>query len=186
MIIPRVNNEGFDIYSQFLNDRIIFLDDEVNNATSGIVVAELIHLANKSNDAIHIYINSPGGSVIDGLAIIDTMNFIEKSGTEIYTYGIGLQASMSSLLLVSGTKGKRKMLKNSFVMIHSLSQAIRGKLPDLEGELKFANKLKSIITDIYVENTLMTREQIDLIFQSPDFWVDSKEAIEMGIVDGII
>ena len=166
-----------------MHERIIFFNDVVDRNSAGHVVAEMIHLANQSKEPIHFYINSPGGSVIDGLSIIDTMKILP---CDVYTYGIGMQASMGSLLLVCGKKGYRRMLKNSFVMIHSISTGMGGKLPDIEEDFKFTVKLKDILTDLYVQNTKITKDEIESIFKSPDRWFDSKEAIEKGIVDGII
>jgi ATP-dependent Clp protease protease subunit len=116
IVKTRDGERGYDIYSRLLEDRIIFLGEEVNEHTANVIVAQLLHLANEDPDKdIQLYINSPGGSVYDGLAIYDTMNFIKP---DVATFGIGLQASMGAFLLSSGAKGKRHALPNSRVMIH--------------------------------------------------------------------
>ena len=125
---------AFDIYSRLLNERIIFLGDEVNEATASVVVAQLLHLAyDDPKKDIKLYINSPGGSVYDGLAIYDTIQYITP---DVQTIGIGLQASMGAFLLSSGTKGKRFALPNSRIMIHQPSSGTQGKITDQEITLK--------------------------------------------------
>ena len=125
---------AYDIYSRLLNERIIFLGEEVNEHTANIVVAQLLYLAYADSTAdISLYINSPGGSVYDGMAIYDTMNFIKP---DVATYGIGLQASMGAFLLSSGAKGKRFVLPHAKVMIHQPSSGTRGKVTDMEIDLR--------------------------------------------------
>ncbi len=174
---------AMDLYSRLLHDRIIFFNDEVNSFTAGLLVAQMIHLANAGSDPIHFYINSPGGAVIDGLSVIDTM---KNLSCDVYTYGLGMQASMGSLLLVNGKKGHRMIYRNSYVMIHSILSGYQGKLPDMEESLKFTQKLKAVITESYLSNTKLSAEELESIYRSPDRWIDSEEALAMGIVDGII
>ncbi|HEU0266043.1 MAG TPA: ATP-dependent Clp protease proteolytic subunit, partial [Candidatus Saccharimonadaceae bacterium] len=142
---------GYDIYSRLLESRIIFLGEEVNEATASVVVAELLHLANEDPKAdISLYINSPGGSVYDGLAIYDTMQFIKP---DVATYGIGLQASMGAFLLSSGAKGKRFLLPNSRVMIHQPSSGTQGKVSDQEISLSESVRIKQLLNEILARNT---------------------------------
>ena len=142
---------AFDIYSRLLNERIIFLGEEVNEHTANIVVAQLLHLAQVDPEAdISLYINSPGGSVYDGLAIYDTMNFIKP---DVATYGIGLQASMGAFLLSSGAKGKRFCLPHAKVMIHQPSSGTRGKVTDMEIDLKETLEIKEMLAKIMAKNT---------------------------------
>ncbi|HRJ91142.1 MAG TPA: ATP-dependent Clp protease proteolytic subunit, partial [Candidatus Saccharibacteria bacterium] len=124
----RDGERAFDIYSRLLKERIIFLGEEVNEHTANLVVAQLLHLAYEDpKKDIQLYINSPGGSVYDGLAIYDTMQFIKP---DVATYGIGLQASMGAFLLSSGAKGKRFILPNARTMIHQPSSGTQGKISD--------------------------------------------------------
>ena len=146
-LVPTVveeSNHGeraYDIYSRLLKERVIFLGDEVNSATANIVVAQLLHLAYEDpKKDIKLYINSPGGSVYDGLAIIDTMNYIEP---DVQTIGIGLQASMGAMLLSCGAKGKRYALPNARIMIHQPSSGTEGKITDQEIALREGIYLKS-------------------------------------------
>ncbi|HPQ82494.1 MAG TPA: ATP-dependent Clp protease proteolytic subunit, partial [Candidatus Saccharimonas sp.] len=151
IVKTRDGERGYDIYSRLLEDRIIFLGEEVNEHTANVIVAQLLHLANEDpNKDIQLYINSPGGSVYDGLAIYDTMNFIKPN---VATYGIGLQASMGAFLLSSGTKGKRHLLPNARVMIHQPSSGTQGKVTDQEISLKEAIELKEKLATMMAKNT---------------------------------
>lgn len=189
MFVPSVvfGSEGhqfaMDLYSRLLHDRIVFLNGEVNSVTAGILVAQMIHLSNAGTDPIHLYINSPGGAVIDGLSIIDTMHSIP---CPVYTYGLGMQASMGSLLLVNGAAGHRMIYRNSFVMIHSILSGVQGKLPDMEESLKFTRRLKAVLTGSYLSTTKLDEEQLEAIYRAPDRWFDADEALAMGIVDSIL
>ena len=145
-LVPTVVEEtnrgerAYDIYSRLLNDRSVFLGEDVNPHTANLVVAQLLYLANEDPKRdIKLYINSPGGSVYDGLAIIDTMNYIEP---DVQTIGIGLQASMGAMLLACGAKGKRFVLPNARVMIHQPSSGTEGKITDQEIALKEGILLK--------------------------------------------
>lgn len=151
-LIPTViESEGryeraYDIYSRLLKDRIIFLGDGVNEHTANLVVAQLLFL--QSEDAkkdIYLYINSPGGSVYDALAIYDTMQYIQN---DVQTVGIGVQASAAAFLLSSGTKGKRFLLPNATVMIHQPSSGTRGKVTDQEIDLKESLRVKKLLEEI--------------------------------------
>jgi ATP-dependent Clp protease protease subunit len=174
---------AYDIYSRLLKDRIIFLGEDVNSQTANLIVAQLLFL--QSEDAkkdIYFYINSPGGAVYDGMAIYDTMQYVTN---DIQTVGIGMQASMGSFLLSSGTKGKRFLLPTSTVMIHQPSSGTRGKLTDQENDLKEALRLKKVMEDIMAKNTGKTVEQIHKDWER-DKWLSAEEAKAYGIVDDII
>lgn len=174
---------AYDIYSRLLKERIIFLGEEVNEHTANIVVAQLLHLAYEDpNKDISLYINSPGGSVYDGLAIYDTMQFIKP---QVVTYGIGLQASMGAFLLSSGAKGKRYLLPSSRVMIHQPSSGTQGKVTDQEISLREALRLKDLLNEILAKNTgqKLTKVKADV---ERDFWMDAKEAVAYGLVDKVV
>ncbi|MEO5690826.1 MAG: ATP-dependent Clp protease proteolytic subunit [Candidatus Saccharimonadales bacterium] len=174
---------AYDIYSRLLNERIIFLGEEVNEHTANIVVAQLLHLAYEDpKKDIALYINSPGGSVSDGLAIYDTMNFIKP---DVATYGIGLQASMGAFLLSSGAKGKRYMLPNSRVMIHQPSSGTQGRVTDQEISLKESIRIKELLTEITAKNTGQKLAKVKADMER-DFWMNAKEAVAYGVVDTIV
>ena len=188
-LVPTVIEEtnrgerAFDIYSRLLNERVIFLGDEVNSQTANIVVAQLLHLAYQNPDEdIKLYINSPGGSVYDGLAILDTINFIKP---DVQTIGIGLQASMGAFLLAAGTKGKRGILPNARVMIHQPSSGTRGKITDQEIDLKEGLTLKEKLAEILAKNTGKNLEKLKNDMER-DYWMSAEEAVKYGIVDNIL
>lgn len=174
---------AFDIYSRLLKERIIFLGEEVNEHTANIVVAQLLHLAHEDpKKDISLYINSPGGSVYDGLAIYDTMQFIKP---DVATYGIGLQASMGAFLLSSGEKGKRFVLPNSRVMIHQPSSGTRGKITDQEITLREGIALKKRLNEILAKNTGQKLAKIEKDVDR-DFWMSAEESVKYGIVDKVV
>ena len=188
-LVPTVIEEtnrgerAFDIYSRLLNERVIFLGDEVNSQTANIVVAQLLHLAYQNPDEdIKLYINSPDGSVYDGLAILDTINFIKP---DVQTIGIGLQASMGAFLLAAGTKGKRGILPNARVMIHQPSSGTRGKITDQEIDLKEGLTLKEKLAEILAKNTGQNLEKLKNDMER-DYWMSAEEAVKYGIVDKIL
>ena len=189
VLIPTViENEGryeraYDIYSRLLKDRIIFLGTDVNEATANSIVAQLLFL--QSVDAkkdIYFYINSPGGSVYDALAIYDTMQYVTN---DIQTVGIGVQASAAAILLSSGTKGKRFLLPHSTVMIHQPSSGTRGKVTDQEIDLREALRLKKLIEEIMVRNTGQKLDKIHKDMER-DFWMTSEDAKKYGLIDSVI
>lgn len=183
IVRTRDGERGYDIYSRLLEERIIFLGEDVNEHTANVVVAQLLHLANEdSGKDISLYINSPGGSVYDGLAIYDTMNFIKP---DVATYGIGLQASMGAFLLSSGTKGKRFLLPNSRVMIHQPSSGTQGKVTDQEITLREAIRLKELLNEALAKNTGQKIGKIKTDVER-DFWMSSKEAVDYGLADKVI
>ena len=175
---------AFDIYSRLLKERIIFLGEDVNEHTANIVVAQLIHLAHEDPDKdIKLYINSPGGSVYDGLAIYDTIQYVKP---DVQTIGIGLQASMGAFLLSSGTKGKRFSLPNSRIMIHQPSSGgAPGKMTDQEITLKEGLYLKKRLNEILAKNTGQKLSKIEKDAER-DFWMSAEEAKDYGIIDAVI
>lgn len=189
-LVPTVieeTNKGeraYDIYSRLLNDRIIFLGEDVNPHTANLVIAQLLFLAHEDNKKdIKLYINSPGGSVYDGLAIIDTMNYIEP---DVETIGIGLQASMGAMLLSSGAKGKRFALPNSRIMIHQPSYGSpQSKVTDQEIELKEGLLLKKRLIEMLSKNTGKPEKQVEKDMDR-DNWMSADEAKDYGIIDKVI
>ncbi len=173
----------FDIFSRLLNDRIVVLSDEVNDATASLVVAQLLFL--ESQDAekdISFYINSPGGSVSAGLAIYDTMQYIK---CDVSTICMGLAASMGAFLLSSGAKGKRFALPNSEIMIHQPSGGAQGQATEIEIVAKHILRTKEKLNRILAENTGKPIEQI-AIDTDRDNFMSAKEALEYGLVDKIL
>ncbi len=174
---------AYDIYSKLLKERIIFIGEEINEHTANIVVAQLLHLAYEdSKKDISLYINSPGGSVYDGLAIYDTMNFIAP---DVATYGIGLQASFGAVLLASGAKGKRYVLPNARVMMHQPHGGLQGQITDQEISLREGVRLKQLLIDIMVKNTGQKSSKVKADMER-DFWMDAREAVTYGIADKLV
>ena len=173
----------FDIFSRLLNDRIVVLSDEVNDATASLVVAQLLFL--ESQDAekdISFYINSPGGSVSAGLAIYDTMQYIK---CDVSTICMGMAASMGAFLLSSGAKGKRYALPNSEIMIHQPSGGAQGQATEIEIVAKHILRTKEKLNRILAENTGKPIEQIAIDTERDNF-MSAKEALEYGLVDKIL
>ena len=174
---------AYDIYSRLLKDRIIFLGTEVNEASANIIVAQLLFLqAEDAKKDIFFYINSPGGSVYDAMAIYDTMQYVTN---DIHTVGIGVQASAAAFLLSSGTKGKRSVLPNATVMLHQPSSGTRGKVTDQEIDLKESLRLKYLLRDIMAKNTGQKVERIHEDMER-DRWFSADEAVKYGLADSII
>lgn len=174
---------AYDIYSRLLNERIIFLGDQVNDQTANLVVAQLLYLAYADPKAdISLYINSPGGSVYDGLAIYDTMNLIKP---DVATYGIGLQASMGAFLLSSGAKGKRFTLPHAKVMIHQPSSGTRGKVTDMEIDLKESLEVKEMLAKILAKNTGQKLAKVKADMER-DYWMSPDEALKYGLIDQVL
>ena len=161
---------SYDIFSRLLNDRIVFLGEEVNDTTASLVVAQLL------------YINSPGGSVTAGMAIYDTMQYIK---CDVSTICIGMAASMGAFLLSSGAKGKRIALPNAEIMIHQPSAGTQGKVTDMEIDVEHFLKIKQRLNKIMAENTGKTPEQIKTDSER-DNWMIAEEAREYGLVDKVI
>ena len=184
-VIEKTHNgeRAFDIYSRLLNERVIFLGEDVNEHTANLVVAQLLHLAYEDpKKDIKLYINSHGGSVYDGLAIYDTIQYIKP---DVQTIGIGLQASMGAFLLSSGTKGKRVALPNSRIMIHQPSSGTQGKVTDQEITLRESIYLKQRLNEILSKNTGQDISKIEKDADR-DYWMSAEEAKKYGLIDEVI
>lgn len=185
-IVVEQTNRGersYDIFSRLLIDRIVYLGDEVNSATASVVIAELLFLEAQDPDKdIYFYINSPGGSVPDGLAIYDTMNYIK---CDVSTICVGMAASMGAFLLSSGAKGKRFALPNSTVMIHQPSAGTQGQITDMELHLDYYRKNKERLNRILAANTGKSYEQICADTERDNFMF-ADEALEYGLFDKIV
>ena len=183
-VIDKINNHErvYDIYSRLLKDRIIIINGEINNELANSVVAQLLFLDSLNNEDISIYINSPGGSVTDGMAIYDTMNFINS---DISTIGMGLCASMGAFLLSSGTKGKRYALPNCEVMIHQPLGGAQGQATEIKIAAEHILKTKDKLNKILASNT---NKKLDIIEKDTDRdnFMNSNEALDYGIIDKII
>ncbi len=184
-VIEQTNRgeRAYDIFSRLLNDRIIVLSDEVNDATASLVVAQLLFLEGQDPDKdISLYINSPGGSVSAGLAIYDTMQYIK---CDVSTICMGMAASMGAFLLSSGAKGKRYALPNSLIMIHQPAGGAQGQATEIEIVAKQILKTKENLNRILAENTGKSIEEIYRDTER-DNYMSAKEALEYGIVDKVI
>ena len=183
IVRTRDGERGYDIYSRLLEDRIIFLGEEVTEGSANTIVAQLLHLANEDPDKdIQLYINSPGGSVYDGLAIYDTMQYIKP---DVQTIGIGLQASMGAFLLSSGAKGKRFVLPNARVMIHQPSSGTQGMVTDQEISLRESVRMKELLAKVTAKNTGQKLEKIKADMER-DHWMSADEAVKYGLADEMI
>lgn len=178
----QLNVATFDVFSRLMYDRIIYFTGVVNEDTCNTAVAQLLYLSSVDERDINMYINSPGGSVVDGLGLVDTMNYIP---CDISTTCIGMAASMGSVLLSNGAKGKRFVLPHSRVMIHQVSSGAQGVLKDLEIELEQTRRCKNDIYKILAENTNKSFEEIEKDCDR-NFWLIGKEAVEYGIVDDVL
>ena len=185
MVIEQTSKgeRSYDIYSKLLKDRIIFLGDEVNDATAGLIVAQLLFLESEDPDKdIHLYINSPGGSITAGMAIYDTMQYIKP---DVSTICIGMAASMGAFLLAAGAKGKRLALPNSEIMIHQPLGGTRGQATDIEIHAKRILKMKDTLNQILSERTGQPLEKIQMDTERDNF-MSSIEAKEYGLIDEVI
>ncbi len=188
MLIPMVVDQtasgerSFDIYSRLLEDRIIFITGEINDQTANVVVAQLIYLEAKNPDKdISIYINSPGGVITAGLAIYDTMKYIK---CDVCTICVGLAASMASVLLSSGTKGKRFALANSEVMIHQPLGGTQGQATDIQIAAEHILKIKKKMNKILSDNTGQSVETIERDTERDNF-MTAEEAMQYGLIDKV-
>ena len=173
---------SYDIFSRLLNDRIIFLSDEVNDATASLVVAQLLFLEAQDPDKdISFYINSPGGSVTAGMAIYDTMNYVK---CDVSTICIGMAASMGAFLLSAGAKGKRIALPNSEIMIHQPLGGARGQATDIKIQADLILRTRDNLNRILAENTGRTIEEIARDTERDNF-MTAKQALEYGLIDKI-
>ena len=175
---------SYDIYSRLLNDRIVFLSDEINDQTASLVVAQLLFLEAQDPDKdIDLYINSPGGSITSGMAIYDTMNFIK---CDVSTICIGMAASMGSFLLSAGAKGKRLALPNAEIMIHQpLLGGLQGQASDIKIHADHIIRVRERMNRIYAEQTGQTVEQIEKDTNRDNF-LTAEEACRYGLIDRVI
>jgi ATP-dependent Clp protease, protease subunit len=174
---------AFDIYSRLLAERIMFLGTPVDDQIANLIIAQLIHLESEDPDKdIHMYINSPGGSVYAGLAIYDTMQYVKP---DVNTTCVGIAMSMGSLLLAGGAKGKRTALPNSKILIHQVSGGFQGQGTDIEIQAREVINLKRRLEEIYAEHTGKQTEQISHDMER-DFFMNPEEAKEYGIIDNVI
>ena len=174
---------AYDIFSRLLNDRIVFLSDEVNDATASLVVAQLLFLEAQDPDKdIYFYINSPGGSVTAGMAIYDTMNFIK---CDVSTICIGMAASMGAFLLSSGAKGKRIALPNSEIMIHQPLGGARGQATDIKIQADLILRTRDNLNRILAENTGRSVEEIARDTERDNF-MTANQALEYGLIDKVL
>lgn len=183
-VIERSSNgeRVYDIYSRLLKDRIIILNGEIDDNNANNVVAELLYLDSINHSDINLYINSPGGSITAGMAIYDTMNFIKSN---VSTICIGMAASMAAFLLSSGEKGKRFCLENSEVMIHQPLGGASGQATEIKIAAERILKLKKKLNNILSKNTSQDIKKIETDTER-DYFMDSTEALEYGIVDKIL
>ena len=184
MVIDQTGNteRSYDIFSRLLEDRVVFLNGEVNSQSANLVIAQLIFLEAKDpTKDIHLYINSPGGSVSDGLAIFDTMNYIK---CDVSTICVGMAASMGAFLLAAGAKGKRYALPNSEVMIHQPLGGARGQATDIAIQAEHILKLKKKLNKILAENTGKEVDKVTADCER-DYYMSAKEALDYGIIDKV-
>ena len=174
---------SYDIFSRLLNDRIIILSEEVNSTTASLIVAQLLYLEAQDPDKdIQFYINSPGGSVTDGMAIYDTMQYIK---CDVSTICVGMAASMGAFLLSSGTKGKRLALPNAEIMIHQPSAGTQGQITDMAIHLKRLEVIKQRLNAILADNTGRSVEEITAACERDNF-MTAEEAVAYGLIDKVI
>jgi ATP-dependent Clp protease protease subunit len=174
---------SFDIYSRLLNDRVVFLGGEVNEESANLIVAQLVHLESDDPDKdIHLYINSPGGSVYAGLAIYDAMQFIRP---DVQTICYGIAMSMGSLLLAGGAAGKRQALPNSRILIHQASGGFQGQASDIEIHAREVLALRARIDEIYAKHTSQSIERVHSDMDRDRFFT-GEEAVAYGLVDTVI
>ena len=174
---------SYDIYSRLLNDRIVFLSDEINDVTASLVVAQLLHLESQDPDKdIALYINSPGGSVTAGMAIFDTINYIK---CDVSTICVGMAASMGAFLLAAGAKGKRFALPNSEIMIHQPLGGMQGQASDMKIHADHIMKIRQRINEILARETGKPIEQIEIDTDRDNF-LSADEAAAYGLIDKVI
>lgn len=187
MVIEKTGRgeRAYDIYSRLLKDRVIFLGGGVDDDTANLIIAQMLFLSNEDSKAdIHFYINSPGGSISAGMAIMDTMNFVRP---DVATYCVGMAASMGAWLLAAGTKGKRFVLPNSNVMLHQplIGGVYQGQASDLEIQAEQMIKTRNRMYKIMAECTGQTADQIETDCDR-DKWLDADAAKAYGLVDGVL
>lgn len=183
-IVERIGTQEkyYDIPSRLFKDRIVMLVDEVNEDTSTSIISQLLYLDSESHDDITFLIKSPGGSVTDGLAIMDTMDRIKSN---VITVATGDACSMGAFLLSCGAKGKRQATKSCRIMIHSLSGGARGNIHDTRITHKESEFLQEYLTDVLIKNTGQERDIIEKDLER-DKWLSAEEALEYGLIDEVI
>lgn len=183
-VVEKTSNgeRAFDLYSRLLNDRIIFLSGEINDDVANIVISELLYLDSLNNNDISLYINSPGGSVIAGLAIYDTINFIKS---DVSTIVVGMAASMASFLLAAGTKGKRCALPNSEIMIHEVLGGMEGQATVIKIQADRILKLRDKMNTLLAKMTNKSVAKINKDTERDNF-MSASEALKYGIIDKIL
>ena len=172
-----------DVFSRLMMERQVYFGNDVDDVTCNITIAQLLYLDSISNEDITMYINSPGGNVIDGFGLIDTMGMIKSN---IVTIGTGMAASMGSLLISSGTRGKRKALQNTWVMLHQLSSGFSGKFRDIIVEAEFCKKLTDKLYNHLAQRTGKTYNEIKEACENGDNWLSAEEAKDFGLIDEVI
>lgn len=185
MVVEQTNRgeRAYDIYSRLLKDRIIFLGSAIDDNVANVVIAQLLFLAAEDSEKdVHLYINSPGGSVTAGFGILDTMNYIKP---DVSTICVGLAASMGSLLLTGGAKGKRFALPNAEVMIHQPLGGVRGQASDIKIHADWILRTKKKINEIYVQQTGQPYDRIERDTDRDNF-MDAEEAKAYGLIDEVI
>ena len=184
MIVDKEQNgeRGYDIYSRLLKDRIIFLSGEINDDLANIIVSELLYLDSISHNDISLYINSPGGSITSGMAIMDTMNYIKS---DVSTICVGMAASMAAFLLSCGKNGKRFILPNAEVMIHQPLGGASGQATEIKIAAERILKLKDKLNRLLAKNTNQDLEKVQ-IDTDRDYFMNAEEAKDYGIVDKIL
>lgn len=188
MLIPNIiekNYNGeriYDIYSKLLNNRIIFLNGEIDDDVSSLIISQLLYLDSINHEDIYLYINSPGGSVTSGLAIIDTMNYIQS---DVSTLAIGMCASMGAVILASGTKGKRLSLAHSQIMIHQVLGGAQGRASDIKIQAERILEMKKDINKLLASLTGKSISRINKDTEK-DYYMNPEAAIKYGIIDKIV
>jgi ATP-dependent Clp protease protease subunit len=184
MVIEKsdVGERAYDLYSRLLEDRIILLSGEIDDALSNVVLAQLLYLDSLNNNDINLYINSNGGSITSGMAIYDTMNYIKS---DVSTICVGMAASMGAFLLSSGKKGKRYALPNAEIMIHQPAGGVQGQATEIRIAAERILKTKETLNKILAKNTNKTINQIEKDTER-DYFMSSEEALNYGIIDKIL
>ena len=186
MVIEQTNRgeRSYDIFSRLLNDRIVFLSEDVNDVTASLIIAQLLFLEKEPDQDINFYINSPGGSITAGMAIYDTMKFIK---CDVSTICVGMAASMGSFLLSAGTKGKRFALPNSEIMIHqpSVHGGMQGQATDIKIHSDRLIQIKRRLTELFAANCGKPFDEVENDMER-DYFLTAEEALKYGIVDKVI
>ena len=181
-VIEQTDGTLIDLESKLLQSRIIIINEEIDNYTVGNYQMALYHLAKENHEPIVILINSPGGSVYDGLGLYDTIQDIKSMGITVVTRNVGLCASFGAILLLAGTKGHRQSYKNCSIMFHELSTLDIGTVSVLEEKVKESKRLQNILNQIIIDNCDFNPE----LMKKTDYWLDANQALELNIIDKIV